>query len=149
MKNGKYLLAFLGICLLTSCGLKPIASEYSFIKTDMETIDLDGLGNGTILIYNAADMLHKIDNTARLNVWIDDKPMGQIKPSEYVIINLKNGNHQFKLLHKDVVNMRSEHEVQVNDSTKVIRVKPNIASNKLEITNELPSRFQKFRYAEN
>ncbi|TXD84243.1 hypothetical protein ESY86_06585 [Subsaximicrobium wynnwilliamsii] len=149
MKNTEFLLAFLAICFLTSCGLKPIASEYSFIKTDMGTVDLEGLGNGTVLIYNAADMLHKIDNTARLNVWIDEKPMGQIKPSEYVIINLKNGNHQFKLLHKDVVNMRSDHEVQVSDSTKVIRVKPNIASNKLEVTNELPLKFEKFKYAEN
>ncbi|WMI65452.1 hypothetical protein RBH94_15475 [Aestuariibaculum sp. YM273] len=114
----------------------------------MEKVQLDNLGNGTILIYNGADILHKIDNTARLNIWIDDKALGQIRPSEYVIINLKTGKHQFKALHIDLVNMRSEHDVEIDDKTKVIKIKPNITSNRLTVTNELPEKFEKFKYAE-
>ena len=57
--------------LITSCALKPITSEYNFITTDLEKVEL---GNGKILIYNGANILHKIDNTARLNIWIDNKP---------------------------------------------------------------------------
>jgi hypothetical protein len=141
------IIIFISLLFLTSCGLKPITSEYSFIKTDFEKIDLEKLGNGNILIYNGANVLHKIDNTARLNVWIDDKPLGQIKQNEYVIINMKNGNYKFKVLHKDLVNMRSEHDVEINEKTKVIKIKPNITSNKLEVTNELPENFEKFMYA--
>jgi hypothetical protein len=139
---------FLAIILMTSCALKPITSKYNFIKTDLENVALDKLGNGTILIYNGADILHKIDNTARLNIWIDNKALGQIRPSEYVIINLKNGIHQFKALHIDIVNMRSTHEVQIDNKTKVIKIKPNLTSNRLFVTNELPKRFKKFKYAE-
>ncbi|MFD2914020.1 hypothetical protein [Psychroserpens luteus] len=141
-------IVFISLLLLTSCGLKPITSEYAFVKTDFEKIELEKLGNGNILIYNGANVFHKIDNTARLNVWIDDKPLGQIKPNEYVIINMKNGKYTFKVLHKDVVNMRSEHVVDINEQTKIIKIKPNITSNKLEVTNELPENFGKFSYAE-
>ncbi|XMO86609.1 hypothetical protein AAFN75_17630 [Algibacter sp. AS12] len=144
----KNIILFSLVLLLTSCALKPITSDYTFIKTDLEKVELDNLGNGTILIYNGADILHKIDNTARLNIWIDNKPLGQIRPSEYVIINLKNGKHQFKALHIDVVNMRSEHDVEIDEKTKVIKIKPNITSNRLTVTNELPEKIEKFKYAE-
>jgi len=34
----------------------------------------------------------------------------------------------------------------VTDSTKVIRVKPTITSNKLEIVNQLPENWDKYQY---
>jgi hypothetical protein len=145
--NKKYLLLFLTFLVFTACALKPIISEFTFIKTNFEKVELDKLGNGTILIYNGADILHKIDKTARLNIWIDNKALGQIKPREYVIINLKEGKHQFKALHIDVVNMRSTHDVVIDKKTKVIKIKPNITSNRLKVTDELPRKFEKYTYA--
>ncbi len=144
----KFLFLFSIVLFTTSCALKPIISEYNFIKTDLEKVDLSKLGNGTVLIYNGADVFHKLDNTARLNIWINNKALGQIRGREYVIINLKKGNYQFKALHIDVVNMRSTHEVVIDETTKVIKIKPNLTSNKLWITNELPKKFEKYKYAE-
>jgi hypothetical protein len=146
-KKAKYILLFSIFILLNSCALKPIISDYSFVKTDIQQVDLDKLGNGKILIYNGADIFHKIDNTARLNIWIDDKPLGQIRAREYVIINLKEGTYNFKALHIDVVKFRSRHQVEINANTKVIKIKPNLTSNKLWITNELPKKFEKYNYA--
>ena len=148
MKNIKIIIIACILTSFTSCALKPITSEYTFIKTNIENVQLDDLGNGDVLIYNGANILHKMDNTARLNIWLDQKPLGQIRPSEYVIINLKKGKHHFKVLHIDVVNMRSEHEVEIDEETKVIRIKPTLTSNKLEVTNEFPKNFDKFKYAE-
>ena len=145
--NKKYLLLFLTFLVFTACALKPIISEFTFIKTNFEKVELAKLGNGTILIYNGADILHKIDKTARLNIWIDNKAVGQIKPTEYVIINLKEGKHQFKALHIDVVNMRSTHDVVIDKNTKVIKIKPNITSNRLKVTDKLPRKFEKYTYA--
>ena len=145
LNKSKLTIALSTILLITSCALKPITSEYNFITTDLEKVEL---GNGKILIYNGANILHKIDNTGRLNVWIDNKPLGQIRPSEYVIINLKKGQYQFKALHLDVVNMKSLHYVDIDKKTEIIKIKPNVTSNKLEITNELPKNFGKFKYAE-
>jgi hypothetical protein len=147
MNKIKLITVTITLLVLTSCALKPIKTEYTFVKTDLEKVELNKLGDGNILIYNGANILHKLDNTARLNVWIDNKPLGQIKPSEYVIINLKNGQHHFKTLHIDMFNMRSEHEIEVDRATKVIKIKPTVTSNKLEVTNELPSNFENFKYS--
>ena len=146
-KKVKYTLLFSIFILLNSCALKPIISEYSFVKTGLQGVHLDNLGNGKILIYNGADIFHKIDNTARLNIWIDDKPLGQIRAREYVIINLKEGDYTFKALHIDVVKFRSKHHVEINANTKVIKIKPNLGSNKLWITNEMPKKFKKYNHA--
>lgn len=148
MKNIRIIITLFGVLLLTSCALRPITSEYTFIKTDIENVELNDLGNGNVLIYNGANILHKMDNTARLNIWLDNKPLGQIRPREYVIINFKKGKHYFKVLHIDVVNMRSKHEVEIDNETKVIKIKPTLTSNKLELTNEFPKNFDKFKYAE-
>ncbi|HLF53479.1 hypothetical protein [Flavobacterium sp.] len=98
------------------------------------------------MIYNGANILHSVDNTARLNVWIDNKSIGQIRPKEYLIIDLKNGKYEFTALHIDMVNMKSKHQVEINENTKVIRIEPTITSNKLTITDELPKNFQKYIY---
>lgn len=148
MKTIKTIAVLFGSMLLASCALKPITSDYQFIKIVRENVKLEELGNETILIYNGADIMHKLDNTGELNIWLDNRPLGQIRPSEYVIINLKKGKHHFKLLHLDLVNIRSEHEIEIDNETKVIHVKPTISSNKLEITNRFPENFKKFKYAE-
>ncbi len=127
---------------LNSCALRSVPSDYSDVK--IESVDLSTLGNGKILIYNGASILHSMDNTARLNFWINKKPVGQIKTKEYVIIDLSNGIYEFNVLHLDMVNMRSNHSVSVNENTKVIRIEPTITSNKLTVTNVLPQNFEKY-----
>ncbi|MCY0968434.1 hypothetical protein [Chryseobacterium wangxinyae] len=127
---------------LNSCALRSVPSDYSDVK--IESVDLSTLGNGKILIYNGASILHSMDNTARLNFWINKKPVGQIRTKEYVIIDLSNGIYEFNVLHLDMVNMRSNHSVSVNENTKVIRIEPTITSNKLTVTNVLPQNFEKY-----
>ncbi|MET0759411.1 MAG: hypothetical protein ABWZ56_03265 [Flavobacterium sp.] len=143
-KSGIKLCLFILISILSSCALKPIPSEYNSVKLDV--VDTNTLGNGKIMIYNGANILHSVDNTARLNVWIDNKSIGQIRPKEYLIIDLKNGKYEFTALHIDMVNMKSKHQVEINENTKVIRIEPTITSNKLTITNDLPKNFQKYIY---
>jgi hypothetical protein len=151
MKNSffstiKYVLLFFTVLLLTSCALKAIPSDYTFVKNDSEKLELSNLGNGKVLIYNGASILHKIDNTARLNVWIDDKALGQIRTGEYVVIDIEKGKHHFKSLHLDMVNMRSNDNIEIDENTKVIEIKPTITSNKLTIVNALPKNFEKYKY---
>jgi hypothetical protein len=138
--------AIFAAVILSSCALKPIPSEYNLVQTKKEEVNLERLGNGTVLIYNDANILHTSDNTSQLNIVLDDKNLGQLRAKDYVIIRLENGKHIFKLRHLDLVNMRSEHVVTVTDSLKVIRVKPTISSNKLEVTNQLPGNWEKYEY---
>ena len=144
VSNRSKILLFAMVLTLSSCALKPISSEYQFINNTIKEVSLDQLGNGTIMIYNGADALHTIDNTARLNVWIDGQALGQIRQWEFMIIDIKKGSHTFKLQHIDLVNMRSDHQVEVTEDTKIIRIEPTITSNKLTITNALPEKMDKY-----
>ncbi|WP_336702299.1 hypothetical protein [Chryseobacterium indologenes] len=85
-----------------------------------------------------------MDNTARLNIALNDKSLGQIRPKEYVIVDLQKGKHEFTVLHIDMVNMRSKHPVEINENTKVIKIEPTITSNKLTVTNILPEKFDQY-----
>ncbi|MCJ7936005.1 MAG: hypothetical protein MUW56_20845 [Chryseobacterium sp.] len=145
LKRNIIRLCFLAsIASLSSCALKSIPSEYSTVSLDK--VDTSTLGNGKVLIYNGAGFLHAVDNTARLNIWINDKSLGQIRPKEYLIIDLPKGKYQFKVLHIDMVNMRSTHPVEIDENTKVINIEPTITSNRLTITDVLPQNFDKYVY---
>jgi len=147
MKIAKFIKGFfLGsfALMMSSCALKSIPSDYNTVKFDV--VNTESLGNGTVLVYNGAGILHSADNTARLNVWVDGKSLGQIKAREYLIVELNKGDHEFKILHIDMVNMRSTHQINVNENTKVIRLEPTITSNKATVTNILPDNFDKYRY---
>lgn len=149
IKKLKCILIILPVCVLVSCALGAISPEYDFIKKEKEEIRLENLGYGKILVYNGADIFHKIDNTGRLNIWIDSAALGQIRPKEYVVINLDKGEYEFQVMHLDVVNMKSTHIVTIDKNTKVIRIEPTFVANKLRVTNELPEKFGKFEYAKN
>ena len=146
MKLSTTPLAILLVILFASCALRPIPTEHTLVQIDKEQITLDNLGNGKVLVYNDANILHTGDNTSQLNIVLDGKNLGQLRAKDYVIVNLPNGRHVFNLHHLDLVNMRSEHEVTVTDTVKVIRVKPTVTSNKLEVTNELPTNWKKYGY---
>ena len=144
MKTSSIIITLCISILFTSCALRPIPTEHTLVQMDKEQITLEQLGNGKILIYNDANILHTGDNTSQLNIVLDGKNLGQLRATNYVIVNLPNGKHVFNIRHLDLVNMRSEHELVVTDTTKVILVKPTVTSNKLEVTNQLPKNWEKY-----
>ena len=146
MKPTRPIILFALMLISSSCALKPISSEHALLRMEKEDISSESLGNGRVLIYNDANILHTGDNTARLNIVLDDKNLGQLKAKDFVIVKLENGNHVFNIRHLDVVNMRSTHKVVITDTVKIIRVKPTITSNKLEITNEFPNNWDKYGF---
>ena len=146
MKPTRPTILFALMLISSSCALKPISSEHALLRMEKEDISSESLGNGRVLIYNDANILHTGDNTARLNIVLDDKNLGQLKAKDFVIVKLENGNHVFNIRHLDVVNMRSTHKVVITDTVQIIRVKPTITSNKLEITNEFPNNWDKYGF---
>jgi hypothetical protein len=151
MKKIKFVLPliFLSFLLLfNSCSLRPVSSEYAFLDKNTAH-DLNNLGNGKIIIYNGDYYCPTITCgiTTKLNIWLDNKPLGQINYGEFVIINLENGNHNFEVLHLDVFKMRSEHSLEITNETRIIKIKPTIFSNSVKITNVLPNGFFYYNYA--
>ncbi len=144
---GKLLIITPFIICLSSCGLNSITSEYSFEDLYMKDVSLEKLGDGKVMFYNNVNLMHTLDNTGRLNVWIDDKPAGQIRGGEYIIYKVDIGKHKVRLLHIDMANIRSSHEFYVDETTKVVKIKATIVSNDFSVTNILPDNFSKFKHA--
>ncbi|NCG04678.1 MAG: hypothetical protein GWO82_05025 [Bacteroidetes bacterium] len=107
--------------------------------------NIDDLGNGNVLIFNGANRSLNFSNSKRVSVWIDDKLVGHFDPQEYLILSLEKQNYNFNLLHVDFMNFESEHSVDIEDETRIIMIKPTAFSNKLQVTNELPKHFGKFK----
>lgn len=42
--------------------------------------------------------------------------------------------------------MRSEHLFEIDEHTKIIKVKPTITANKAKLTNELPKKWEVYEY---
>lgn len=149
MKTKTLLIIILSIFTYSSCALRSITSVFDYQENKIDEVEFDKLGKGKILIYNGAGWSHRMDNTARLNIWIDEEPMGQIRAREYAIIELENGMYDFKLLHIDLFKFKSLKRVEIDETVKVIRIEPTSFSNELTITNQLPVKFDKFKYVVN
>lgn len=141
----KILLLLLMATFFFSCSLKPIQSEFSLQRTFSNPVIIGEFDNGKILIYNGAGFNNKIDNSSSVNVWINNKPLGQLMSNEFAVIYLLPGKYEFTLIHKDVKNFSSNHIIEIDNDTKVICVKPTITSNKVEITNTIPNNFHLFK----
>lgn len=74
----KVTLLIITFTLFSSCSLKPIQSEFSLQRTFSDPVIIGEFDNGKILIYNGAGFNHKIDNSSFINVWINNKPLGQL-----------------------------------------------------------------------
>lgn len=141
----KILLLIITSTLYISCSLKPIQSEFSLQRTFSDPAIIGEFDNGKILIYNGAGFNHKFDNTSSVNIWINNKPLGQLMSNEFAVIYLLPGKYEFKVVHKDVKNFSSTHVIEIDNDTQVICIQPTITSNKVEITNNIPNNFHLFR----
>lgn len=143
--NLKFLFIFIFSFFFSSCVLKPIKSEYTLLSNFSDTIFIDDLKNGKILIYNGAGFSKKMDNTSNVNIWINNRALGQLKAYEYAVINLLPGKYEFKLKHKDLADFNNTQIIDINFDTKIICIKPTIVSNKITIEDNLPLSFHKFK----
>ena len=133
------------ISTLTSCSpLKSINSEYKLVRTSSRGISANEVGNGKVLIFNGSGMMQKIDDTSRLNIWINGSALGQLNANEYAVLFLLPGTYNFKLQHKDVGNFESTHIVEITKETIFVKVKPTLISNKIEIVTNMPEELRWF-----
>lgn len=145
----KYLkntILFSTFIVLSSCAIKPLKSEYKLIDKNLNKIELNDLGNGKVLIYNAVDVLRQLGDKASLNIWINEKPLGHLKEREYLIVNLSKGTYEFKVLHVNKLNIKNFYEIEVDEATKIIRIEPTSIAHRINIIEEFPADFEKFKY---
>ncbi len=130
----------------SSCSLKAIPSEIPYVILDKNSVNLNSLGNGKILFYNYGYYCPTIEcgRTTKLNIKINGRSLGQINYGEFFIVEIENGEYEFQLMHKDVINIKSTIKVVIDEKTKIIQAIPRPLSNSIKITNEIPAEFHNF-----
>jgi hypothetical protein len=133
---------------LNSCGIKKIVSEKEYYRLALEDINLENLGRGKILFYNGDYYCPTVECgwTTKINVHFDGISLGTINYNEYFIVELDDGDYDVELKHWDTVNMKSEHKISINGTTKIIKLSTTAFSNKIEIRNQLPIGFDNYSY---
>lgn len=135
------------IFILQSCSIKPIVSEVNYVNLPNYEVDLGKLGNGRIMIYNGHYYCPIITcgTTTKVNVLLNNKSLGQINYGEYFIVDVGIGVYNFHLEHKEFIKFKSDHEIKIDENTKVLKLVPTNFSNKLIITNKLPEALPYFK----
>lgn len=151
MQRKKILLLLVILAIsLNSCGIKKIVSEKEYLRLSLNETNLENLGNGKILFYNGDYYCPVVECgwTTKINVHFNEIPLGTINYNEYFIVELDKGNYDVKLKHWDAVNMKSEHQLSIDENTKIIKLRTTAFSNDIEIVNELPEGFGNYNYVE-
>ena len=153
MKSIKRVLFFLiAIFALHSCALKPIATNYDYEKNNIADVKLSQLGYGEIMIHHAVLIGGGPNGEGKLNMWINGEPMGQMRPREYMIVHLKNGKNELKIMYLSLSGFKitKKFDVEIFETTKVISIggAPNILHGQCRVTNLLPIGFNKYKFVE-
>lgn len=107
-------------------------------------------GNGRIqlIIFNDSNaLMYGLDGSGKINIHHNGKGVGQLKIGQYVILSVEEGSHNIDLLHKDIVNFDSTHQLLVSDSPTYLKIYAKVTSNGAEIVSK-PDNFEsKFKPA--
>ncbi|PND40210.1 hypothetical protein C1O66_02170 [Paucibacter aquatile] len=134
---------------ITGCSLAPIAKELPLAAgSPMAPSTEANLGKVVFLnenpkIYrNDSDLrnvhgldrdLWKMAGTGRINIAVNGKGLGQVHVGEFLATLLPFGTYEITLVHQDMVNFESKHQLVVNTPHKLVAVFPTITSNTLEV----------------
>ena len=135
----RFLLVALLALLLQACAIAPVTTELPLQAGQMQ-VPAKEPGKTYLLLYNnASKLLHGLDNTARINVWLDGKGVGGLDIGHYVQLVLPDGDYTLKLIHRDLVEFESTHKLSLVGKPLFIEMQPTIVSNTITVHTELPS----------
>ena len=137
MKTTYSLFALVLSLFVTSCAVNNVPRETTFVKNDAKIERVEDLREGSVMLYNESEPV---------NVYVNGKIIRQIENGEYVVLNLKEGNHKFDLRDANNSKKRRIVDLNVGEHTKVIEIMPTTVSNEFEIKNKLPLLWKNFRY---
>jgi len=101
-----------------------------------------------LIVFNDSNkLMYGLDNSGKINIHLNGKGVGQLKIGEYVILSVEKGNNTIDLLHKDIVNFSSSHQIIVSESPTHLKIYAKVTSNGAEIVQKPNSFESKFKSA--
>ena len=133
--------------LFASCSLSPVKSEFNEQSQRVNKENIKD-GHSRVIFYNSYDFLNNVDtSSSELNLYINEKGLVHLKPLKYYVIDLKKGEHNLKLVHKDIFDISSNHKLKLKKDIHYFEVKMsplNPFSNDFEEHDKLPKFFHQF-----
>lgn len=76
------------------------------------------------------------------DIWLDGKGVVRLETGQYVELFVAKGAHTLKLLHQDLLDFYSAHEIVINESPAIIEICSVLTSNKARLLKALPDGFK-------
>jgi predicted small lipoprotein YifL len=95
-----------------------------------------------VVFFNNSNFLkYGMDGSGKINIYLNEKALGQLKIGQYVVVEMPPGEHRVDLLHKDIGNFSSIHTLQVKHNEQYVKIYAKLTSNGLEVVPK-PDNFE-------
>jgi hypothetical protein len=137
------IIAFLSCILLsmflTGCVAPYVEPQFNFPPQKLGNPPISNTMS-KLVIFNDSNFL--INSPTKIKVILDNKIVGQLHYKEFLIIDIKKGEHTLKLEHKDMITFKSNHTINVAKEETFLKIIATMMSNTAKIVSK-PSNFNK------
>lgn len=123
---------------LSGCVIPPVTPQVSHLGPDLSVKATSPNESKVLLFNNSSRLMFGVDNTGRINVWLNGRGVASLDIGEYVQISVPRGRHTLELLHRDIIEFRTSHELNVAGDTAIVEIAASILSNEFRVNDVLP-----------
>lgn len=121
--------------------MAPVPNQYPVVHGAIPAHSIRDDQTFVAFFNNANPVLYGLDNSAKLNIWVNDKSVGQLGLGEHIQVILPNGNHRVTLKHLDLFYFTSQHDLELTGEPTFVEVRPTVVSNHLKAYKNKPPAF--------
>jgi hypothetical protein len=121
------------------CLMAPIRPEITHLQGNLTEPSTTPGEAKLVLFNNSNKLLFGLDNTGRINAWLNSKAVGGPNIGEYIQLQVPKGKHELTLVHLDVLEFRSQHQIDVQDDLLFIELRATPVSNEIRLHKILPA----------
>lgn len=125
--------------LLSACMMAPVRPDMPHLNDDISARSTRPDEVRLVFYNNSNKLTHGLDNTGRINVWLDGKAVGGPDIGEFVQVQVPRKPYRVRLVHLDMTEMSSEHQLDATADPTYVEVRATITSNELKAHQALPA----------
>jgi hypothetical protein len=143
MKKSLQLIALLVLPLLLAGCLTPVKNEIPLAGGDL-SIQATNMNDTKLVIFNDSNfLLYGMDGSGRINVRLNGKGVAQLHIGQYVQVMVPKGTCQVDLLHRDMADLSSQHQIELRDPESFLEIYSTPFANSARLVPSLPPDFEK------
>ena len=144
-KAVNWLVGLIVAVLLWGCAATPIKQEVSLPSQEVGKSPTIASNSRMVIFNDSNSLLYGIDGSGKINVSIDAKGVGQLAIGQYVVIEVASGKHVVSLMHKDIMDFNSSHNIDVSGAEVFFKIYSQMTSNGAGIVDapkDFPSKYK-------